>query len=300
MATYTPCGCEGVDVYVEPTHFEHIALRAGSQELPLSLKLAPDASAIAGGDNAIEETSSGFYVPENLQTLTAGDGLSVTGDGGSTPWNASVALESASGNNALSFSAGKLFAPGTIVSTVNCDEALSSGMSGLSAGAKHYSRTAFGFQTRAQSAFNSTSPGNNLGTTASLTNPSCSRSMSVFWAVRCDQPYFILGAGTIAAFNLFHVAFLTSGVTPSPSTVAQVIDRNESGQPISGRKFAPLTYFASGTIPPGDTLRVDATLGVDWNNVGGSINFSPPVGVGLANTAFSELTLRIEIFGSTT
>ena len=317
MASFTPCGCDGVSVYVHPGDFLHSAFKAGDVALPLEISPAAALSAAAGGPNALVKNSDGPYVPSNLQTLIGGDGVVVTGDGGVTDWNAAIDLSTDASQIAV-ISGGKLLVPNSaavgVSPTASADEALFDNGDGLSAGAKHYSISGFAQNLNPNQnlsgglGFNSTSaPHTGSVVTLDMTNPSSVRSMPVIWSNVTDLPNFISVTSTAIAFSLMSRAYLLSTATPGFGVQAQNVWRYDTGMgsptdPLTGSKESPLMYNASGIIPPGDTLRIELRLDIDWTGGGpGILSFGSvtPAALGLAFATFPSLKTRIDSLGST-
>lgn len=298
-----PCGCEGASILVDPCFFEHDALLAGQPGQELKPKAAPDRLSGAGGPNAVDVAGCGIYVPSNLQKLTDGNGTTVTGDGGVVPWKVDIALHPDSAQAAKIVN-GKLFVEkavvqGPVVSNTNTDEQLSLTANGLSAGNKHYAKVATGINTQpnapwvsGQGGFLGGSPHLGYQVIVSFKNPSKARSMPVLWTVEAEIPYVTLTTGNPAFFSLRERAYLSSaGVVPAYTDQRQTVLAGAAG---TAGKPSPLTYTASGIIPPNDTLTVGATLAI---NSAGYLDFTLPASQPIA---LKPVTLRIDILGSTT
>ncbi len=295
-----PCGCDGAAILVDPCFYEHDALLAGFDGQELRPARAPDRPANAGGANAIDHTACGPYVPVNLQTLNAGDGLAVTGTGGTTAWEASIVLVD-DADNAASLVSGKLMvakadaAVSGISSTASCDEQLSNVSGGLTAGGKHYSavKTALDTQpnqnwTAGQGGYVTTQPHIGNIVSVDVTNPSCARAMAVQWTIVAELPYVATTAGTFIVFSLYEASYLLSAQSGGWSDVAQGAQTSLVG------KMSPLAYTASGVIPPNDTLRVNGRLRAWWS--AGSVDFTLPTSQPLTLTSND---VRIDVIGST-
>lgn len=308
MAVFTPCGCAGASVYVDATQFAHQALLSGSVDNPLRIKVAADKAVADGGKNLLKSTTSGFYVPADNQKLTAGNGIAVTGSGGTTPWVASVVL-SPTGNAAKFDTQGRLLVPASDAVTVSPsvqDHALSLKADGLSAGSKHYSLATHTSSVRAN-----TSAAWNLSAGAPVTsttlildvvNPSPARYMAVSWTEVLEMPYTDVGPSTALVVQLMDRSYLLGEAVPSYAPVDTAVFRNETGEPLTSVKYPALNFTASGLIPPSRTLRVQAYLQIDWST-GGSIGFQAPTdpngALQLAHTTFTDVKSRIDIVGST-